>query len=257
MRSIVQRAIDAAAYLVTTRIMHAATYGTPSSKNPKQQPPQSRFNPVQYIPASVRKLADDLLAEAMTLAGTWGARAGAAKVALSPYAVHALTMSLAAVILWRVFRVKKEKAISYIESQFKTVTPAHRDRQGVLLIGTGDFPFPRTLKYALEHGEPLTEDAVDVKIGATHPTDPLMFKFLYLPVDQRTTLSKPLRKKYAADVERMGYTDAATRHVILRRVSEYDILKRPDVVAAAARTPGMTITKAWAKTYATMRGIPA
>lgn len=140
----------------------------------------------------------------------------------------------------------------------KPKTKPVRDKNGILLIGDGDFPFPALLYTQMKSGAPLEERTIDEQLQAAknkgYDMDGLMFKFLYVPVAMREErFSERREKDYREMLEKMRYKNPSKQGVIMRRVSEYDIRARPDIVREAASFPGTHSDKKWMERYFQMR----
>ncbi len=161
--------------------------------------------------------------------------------------------------------MKLSEAWRYLRKRQQLKTRPVRDPDtGTLYIGDGDFPFPIMLHDAVRSSTDLTETFVDGVMQASRfsrkktkdlaKSDALMFKIMFVPISQRKEeFTNEQKKEAVASLKQLGYKDTLVRNVILRRVSQYDVKYRPDIIEAAAKTPGVARSKEWAKKYAKLR----
>lgn len=171
----------------------------------------------------------------------------------------------AAILFTTLVASKSLRTMTYLYKKLRTAkqprTRIKRDKDDILLIGDGDFPFPNLFFDALLDDAPLSETFIHnalkehASYKKTYEDDSIMFSFLFMPVATRQEkFPESQRKFYIKKLRDMGYTNVSKVNLILRRVSEYDILKRPDIVKEAASTSGVNRTGVWKKKYLKLRG---
>ena len=137
------------------------------------------------------------------------------------------------------------KAAEHVAS---LVSTQRRDpKTGYLRIkDNGEFPFPYGLLYAMLGRRKVSSKVTEAFLEAMYPEDVHVFNVMFVPLASREDISRKAHENVSNVLQEFK---SVTRKKIAKRVSEYDLTHRPDIVEFAADFPGTGRDSKWAVAY--------
>lgn len=213
--------------------------------------PPTTFEHAMRILATIRGYLAQL-GDPLVLQKYWGISSVAVSNAFGFLATLAPVVYIALGLLFT--GVSLRTAWKWYTRGKRVVTLQRRDKGGALVLGDSEFPFPRYLHQALRVG-PVSEKDIDGWIPKKHKYDALLFKFMYVPIDDREEKFGGRLRMYTDELKKQGHETPSTIGTIKRRVSEFDVLYRPDIVAEAAAFSGVGYDAAWGAKYMKLKAV--